>query len=201
VAETEDELLAQAAAGDEDALVRLLRQHGDAARGAVKGKIANRWRSVLSEDDVVQQTYADAFLAIRRFRPQGQDSFRRWLATLARNNLLDAVKQLTAASRGGKQRQLQPASDESFHRLWNTLAATTSTPSHRARRGESHRLLRETIKKLPSSYRQVVIHYDLECRSAEEVAAIAQCSPGAMFMRRARAHAMLAQLLGEDLLP
>jgi DNA-directed RNA polymerase specialized sigma24 family protein len=57
------------------------------------------------------------------------------------------------------------------------------------------------VDKLPTSYRQIVVHYDLECRTAAEVAAIAGCSQGAMFMRRARAHAMLAEWLGEELLP
>ncbi len=196
--ENEESLTALAIGGDEDALVELLRRHGDAARRAVSGKIAARWQSVLSEDDVVQQTYADAFLAMHRFRPSGENSFRRWLATLARNNLLDAVKHLSAARSGGERRQTQPASDESFQRLWTTLAASTSTPSFRARRSESRRLLRRAVDKLPKSYRQVVIHYDLEDRTTEEVAAIANCSVGAMFMRRSRAHAMLADLLGEE---
>lgn len=196
--ENDESLIAEAVDGNQDALVELLRRHGDSARRAVTGKIATRWQSVLNEDDVVQQTYADAFLAIDRFRPSGVNSFRSWLATLARNNLLDAVKHLSAARSGGKQQRAQPASDESFQRLWTTLAASTSTPSLRARRSESQRILRQAVDKLPKSYRQVVIHYDLENRTADEVAAIADCSVGAMFMRRSRAHAMLAGILGDD---
>jgi RNA polymerase sigma-70 factor (ECF subfamily) len=198
VCENDESLIAEAVAGNQDALVELLRRHGDAARRAVTGKIAARWQSVLNEDDVVQQTYADAFLAIDRLRPRGVDSFRSWLATLTRNNLLDAVKHLSAARSGGKQQHAQPASDESFQRLWTTLAASTSTPSLRARRSESQRILRQAVDRLPKSYRQVVIHYDLEDRTADEVAAIADCSVGAMFMRRARAHTMLADILGDD---
>ena len=104
----------------------------------------------------------------------------------------------SAARSGGKQQHAQPASDESFQRLWTTLAASTSTPSLRARRSESQRILRQAVDRLPKSYRQVVIHYDLEDRTDDEVAAIADCSVGAMFMRRARAHTMLADILGDD---
>ena len=44
---------------------------------------------------------------------------------------------------------------------------------------------------------EVVRLYDLECRPVEQVAQLLECSPGAVYMRRARARDMLREILGE----
>ena len=71
MAQTDEELLVQAIRGDEEALSELLARHGLWIRSRLASKIPAHFQSVLSEDDVLQVTYLDAFLNIVRFQPQG----------------------------------------------------------------------------------------------------------------------------------
>jgi DNA-directed RNA polymerase specialized sigma24 family protein len=79
--QTDDELLERARAGSNEALAELLERHGPAVRAGLRGMIPARWRSLLSEDDVMQQTYADAALGLDRF--ESRDAFQGWLAAQA----------------------------------------------------------------------------------------------------------------------
>ena len=99
MAQTDEELLVQAIRGDEEALSELLARHGPWIRSRLASKIPAHFQSVLSEDDVLQVTYLDAFLNIVRFQPQGPGSFPAWLARIAENNLLNALKSLKAGKR------------------------------------------------------------------------------------------------------
>ena len=103
MADAEEDLADRAMLGDREALEELLELHGPVIRRGLVGAIDVRWRSLLSVDDVMQQTYLDAFLGIHRFVPRGVESFGAWLETLAKCNLLDAVRMLTADKRGGKR--------------------------------------------------------------------------------------------------
>jgi len=191
-----DALLDRARAGDEEALAELLRRFGPGLRRSLAGAIPARWQALLSTDDVLQQTYTDAFLAISSFRPAGPDAVSAWLKRLAHNNLRDALRILEAEKRGGRP---PPGltEEQSCERLVERLAADTgSTPSRAAARDERARILLDTLERLPGPYRQVIREVDLRGRSIEAVAAELGRSPGAAYLLRHRAHASLAGLLG-----
>lgn len=190
-------LLRNAISGDHDALGKLLEFHAADVRRAIEGKIDVCWRTMLSEDDVLQQTFIDAFQAIGRFNVDSADAFRNWLITMARNNLRDAVRHLQAAKSGGKQDRIRPGSDESYHRLMQEISADQSTPSLQARREEDNQHLQAAIERLPAAYSRIVQAHDLGGAPAQELALELGCSVGAFYMRRARAHAMLARLLSK----
>jgi RNA polymerase sigma-70 factor (ECF subfamily) len=199
MSDEEDQLIRLATQGDGDALTALLRQYGRQVRQSLAGKIDKRWQSILSEDDLMQETYADAFRCISRFVPEGDDAFVRWLTKLARHNLLDAVKGLQAAKQGGDRiRRQEPATDNSYVALLENIGGSITSPSMAVAREEAKAALHRAIEQLPSSYRDLVRMYDLEGRSAEEVSKHLGCSPGALYMRRARAHARLQELLGSQ---
>ncbi len=191
------QLLDRAVRGDRDALVELLKCHGPAARRALAGRIPQRWQAVLSEDDVMQQTYANAAAGIARFEAAAEGAFAKWLTTIARRALNDAVKMLAAEKRGGDRRRIQPrASDESFVALWELLSNPGTTPSGHAARGEAQTALERAITQLPEAYARVVMMYDLEGRAVDEVAEAMGRSPGAVFMLRARALERLHDIMG-----
>ena len=194
---SEDKLLDQAIAGDADALVRLLEQRGPEVRQKLTGEIPTRWQAVLSADDVMQETYIDAFLDVGRFHPRGEGSFTAWLSTLARRNLVDAVRMLEAEKRGKNRQRLQRrTADETLILLHEQLGHSRSTPSRHAARTEACKHLRRAIEKLPAAYRRVVEMYDLQGRPVAEVAAALERSPGAVFMLRSRAHRLLSVNMG-----
>jgi RNA polymerase sigma-70 factor (subfamily 1) len=184
--------------GDQDALTDLLERHGHDVRARVAGGLPQRWQSLLSLDDVMQQAYTDAFLSIKSFRSRGEGSFTAWLTTLAKNNLLDAIKMLEAEKRGGGRRPVDIAagSDHSFVALFEWLGGVSSTPSRHAAQLEARQALARSIEQLPEAYRQVVQMYDLNGEDIEAVAAALGRSAGAVYMLRARAHRMLAEMLG-----
>ena len=190
-------MLNQAVGGDRDALDGLLERHGPAARRGLAGAIPKRWQSVLSLDDVMQQTYADAFLDIGGFVPVAEGSFAGWLLTMAKRNLLDALRILEAEKRGGGRAPLQAAAgDDSFVALYEQLGGSSSTPSRKAARSEGRAALERAIRQLPQLQRRVVRTYDLEGQPVEEVAAALKRSVGAVYMLRARAHRRLCQIMG-----
>lgn len=187
----------RAAEGDKEALAHLLERHGPDVRQKVVGHIPQRWQALLSADDVMQETYIDAFLDIGQFEPRGDGSFAAWLLTLARRNLLDAVRMLDAEKRGGGRKQIANTPRESsLLSAVEQLTGVVGTPSQHAARREAGVRLQAAIKQLPDTYRTVLSLYDLEGRAVDDVARALQRSPGAIFMLRARALRQVAALLG-----
>lgn len=192
-----DSSLGRALRGDHDALASLLEQHGPAVRNKLRDQIPRRWQALLSIDDVMQETYTDAFLDIGQFAPRGDGSFERWLTTIARHNLINAIKMLEADKRGGDHHRVGGmAGDDSFVSLYNLLGCTTTTPSREAARIEAKVSLERAIERLPDDYRRVVQMYDLDRNPCDVVAVALHRRPGAVFMLRARAHRALQKLLG-----
>ncbi len=194
----EESLVHRAVSGDSDALAALLERHGPRIRRQIDRAIPQRWRACISAEDVMQETYIDAFLDIGGFDPaDGEEGFARWLATLAKRNLVDALRMLEAEKRGGKHRRVEPrGADGSFVALYEQLGHSRSTPSGHAARNERHACLQRAIEQLPPAYRTVVGMCDLGGRPVEEVAAALERSHGAVFMLLARAHRYLHKYMG-----
>ncbi|HVP10361.1 MAG TPA: sigma-70 family RNA polymerase sigma factor [Phycisphaerae bacterium] len=194
---SDDNLLNLACDGDRDALGRLLEEHTPPLRARLAGRIPVRWQAVLSAEDVLQQTFTDAFLQIDRLVSRSEHSFAAWLHSIADHNLASALSMLEAEKRGGNRRKIElPRRDDSLAELYDLVAVSQSTPSRHAARDEACRAVERAIEQLPDDYRCVVQMFDLEQQPATEVAAAVGRSPGAMYMIRARAHRWLGELLG-----
>jgi len=180
-----------------DALSELLRAHATDLRTVIAPMIPARLRSVLSCEDVLQQTFLDAFLAAGRITPDTPDAFGRWLRRVARNNLIEAIRALEADKRGGRARRITGDADDPCTTLVERLvsAGTQTTPSRAASRRETAALLHDALAKLPPDYRDVVQGYDLDGRSMADVAAGLGRSPGAVHLLRVRAHRRLGEIL------
>ena len=190
-------LLRKAVSGDADALSSLLKKHASSVRASISGQIPRKWQSVLSEDDVMQQTYADAFTDIEYFDPDNDGSFSGWLCRLAQCNLRDAIRMLKAVKRGGRQSRIElndPAT--SAEALVNVLTAPGTSPSRYAAGREAESLLAHALGQLPPNYQLVVRMFDLEGHDIETIAQRLNRSPGAVYMLRARAHDRLRDIMG-----
>jgi RNA polymerase sigma-70 factor (ECF subfamily) len=196
-ASSDEELVAKARAGDDTAMSELLSRHGPEVRRGLTGRIPPRLRSLISEDDVMQQTYTDAFLGIGNFTPKGENAMVRWLTRVAQRNLLDAIEMLEADKRGGKARKIEsPGGDESYVALYELMGASSSTPSRKAATDEAKTALEDAIKNLPENYAKLIRMYDLEGQPIEDVAKAFKKSSGAVYMLRARAHRRLREIMG-----
>ncbi len=198
--------VARAVAGDEAALTALLKRLGADLRVFMSRQIGANWRSVIDEDDVLQVTYLEVFLRITHFvPPAGTDAaprdaaFRAWLYRIAENNLKDAIRGLERAKRPDPRKRLHAKTEEdSFVELVEALGATNTTPSRVAARDEAAGFIKRTLARLPPAYEQVIKLYDLQGKSAAEVAALLGKTEGAVFMLRARAHDRLKELMGTE---
>lgn len=198
----EDTLLTRAMAGDRSALVELLEQVGMDVRRRIAAKVSPAWRAVLDEDDVMQVTYLEVVLRFATFQTGGVDGFKAWVARLAENNLVDAVRSLEAAKRPNPSNRVgggaRPNADDSAVALVEMLGATMSTPSRHAARDEAGRFLEAALRTLPPDYERVIRLFDLSGKAPAEVAAEMGRSQGAIFMLRARAHERLREAMGPE---
>jgi RNA polymerase sigma-70 factor (ECF subfamily) len=193
---TNRQLIAQAVAGDPDALTQLLQQQAPRLRQALR--VDNAWLSHLELADVLQITYLDAFLHIRRFDPNQADSFGGWLLQIARNNLRDLQRELAAAKRSPPENPIPLDREQSRSALLATLTGSSATPSRVAASREAETLLTQAIEKLPDDYRAVVQLYDLDGQPVDRVAEHLGRSKGAVYMLRSRAHDRLRAILGTE---
>lgn len=195
--EADADLARRAASGDTNAMAALLEQHLPQLRKSIAGQISGLWRAKLDEDDILQITCLEAFLSIDRFASTGRGSFLGWLRTMAMNNLRDAIEGLEAAKRPNPRRQLQGGrGEDSYIALFEYLGGTTTTPSKAAARKEAKAALLDATSKLPEEYRRVIMFYDLEDLSIDQVAAQMSRTAGAVYMLRARALERLREMLG-----
>ncbi|MDM8005421.1 MAG: RNA polymerase sigma factor [Phycisphaerae bacterium] len=197
MASNEGDRLRRATGGDEKALVELLEQHDAQLRHRLAGKIPERWQSILSEEDVLQQTYCDAFVDIGSLRGRTHAAFVAWLLTLADRNLLDAIRMLETDKRGGNWHRIEPSADcDTFVTLFEYLGGTSKTPSRQAAREEAKAALEKALRSLPEAHRRVVMMYEIGGRSLEEVAKALDRTTGAAWMMRCRALRRLAEMMG-----
>jgi len=122
-------------------------------------------RARVSEEDVFQETLLEACRSYGGFRENGDDSFRRWLFSIAENRIKDLHK-YHAAQRHHPQREARTASERT---MLDRLSAGLPTPSSHVRRKELVDLLTGGIAGLPAPEREVVELRALEDLSFREI--------------------------------
>ncbi len=196
-----DALLVKAIAGDTEALLSLLEALGPKVRNRIEGRIGPHLRSSLDADDVMQVTYVEAVMRVSRFKSGGASGFLAWLARLAENNLIDAIRSLEAARRPDPSRRVTAgprSGHESMVALVDMLSGTMTTASRHAARGEAVAHLDAALKSMPPDYEKVVRMYDLDGMPIAEICETLGRSEGAVFMLRSRAHDRLREAMGPE---
>ncbi|MFI5401510.1 MAG: sigma-70 family RNA polymerase sigma factor [Planctomycetota bacterium] len=123
-------------------------------------------RARVSEEDVLQETLLEAYRSRESFREEGDDSFRRWLFSIAENRLKDLHK-YHAAKRRHPARE---APTDTERAMLDRLTAGVPTPSSHVRRKELVELLTGGISRLPGPEREVLELRALEDLSFREIA-------------------------------
>ncbi|MFW5652715.1 MAG: RNA polymerase sigma factor [Planctomycetota bacterium] len=89
----------------EDDLVALLTREEPRLRAMLGLEMPNRHAAVLSVDDVLQETWIDAWLEYASLVSHSKRSVQAWLNSIAQRNLIDACRMLDAQRRGGRGRR------------------------------------------------------------------------------------------------
>jgi RNA polymerase sigma-70 factor (ECF subfamily) len=177
-----DQLLSEAVAGDHAALERLLLAHYDHVLARINRLLPDDLRSQLSED-VLQETFVQAFRDIAAFAPTGEQAFRAWLETIAEHRAQDAVRRAGRKKRGGDFRRagdVAGASGSQWLPLVELLGTDASTPSQFAARHEAIQAVQVGVSALPDEQRDAIRMHCLERLSLEETAQAMNRSPGAI---------------------
>src|SRR5689334_10594547 len=94
-------LIKLAISGDQTALERLLLVHYDELERHIRVKLPSRLQSVQAVEDILQLTFMNAFRDIGHYQPRADASFADWLARIAGNRLIDAIREHDRQKRGG----------------------------------------------------------------------------------------------------
>jgi RNA polymerase sigma-70 factor, ECF subfamily len=177
---TDEELLASAREGDEEAFGLFVRRHAETV---------HRWmaRAVgeSDADDATQEVFLKAYRGLASFR--GEAPPRAWLASIADNAVKNRYR-----SRSRFRRVFARSYDDTpgFE-----APATGNGPEDEARVGESRRLVTEALKRLEPEFRMPVVLRDIEEWSYEEIAVSLALPIGTVKSRIARGRGQLKEIL------
>ena len=149
----EETMLDRAIRGDTAALETLITANHQQLSELVARLFPDKLQGWIEINDILQETYTTAFRSIVSFQARGEDSFYRWLATIARTRIADQLKAAQCFKRRGTR--LNPA-QQATSDLLNRLAVYKRTPSESAARHELFEAVEKSIELLPEDYRQII---------------------------------------------
>ncbi|MCA9149319.1 MAG: sigma-70 family RNA polymerase sigma factor [Planctomycetales bacterium] len=185
-------LVRQAIEGDAQALERLLLAHCDTVAEHIRPKLAGPLQSLISVEDILQETFFRAFQQINNFEPKSDQSFLAWLKIIAESRIVDAIKHQKRRKRGGDMRRVDPAHDvfqTSVADLMVLLADDDGdSPSRIVATDEAVRAMQVAIASLPEEQRQAVLLRYFRQKSFDEAGAEMDRSAEAVrgLLRRAK---------------
>jgi RNA polymerase sigma-70 factor (ECF subfamily) len=193
-----DLLLAQARAGGEAALGKLLELYRNYLRLMARSLISQPLRVRMDASDLVQETFLKAHREFKSFLGSTEAELVTWLRQILVRNLADQVRQHRAKRRDYRREEpVEVLLDRSSVSIQERLATPVSSPSAHSSRREQAVLLADALEKLPADYREVFLLRNLERISFETIADRMGRSSGAVRMLWMRAIKKLSQLLKE----
>lgn len=182
----DDEVVARVQAGEHGLFEILMRRHNQRLYRAARAIV----RDESEIEDVLQQTYMNAFAHLHQFEARSQ--FSTWLTRILINE----------ASRRRRKLQQRPAAGGTVEVLDEREAAprrVEPNPEHRAYASELRRVLEEAVDALPDMYRIVFMLRDVDGMSTNETALALGLADEAVKTRLHRGRAMLRRTLRERL--
>src|SRR6185295_19403299 len=163
------ELLEASRRGERDAFGALIERY----QGVVSAVTYSRTGDRALSEDVAQETFIAAWRQIGQLREPSR--LRSWLCAIARN-----------LARKARRRSAREAP------LDRTMVFEGANPFDRAAEAESERVVRDALLRVPDIYRDALVLYYRDQRSARDVAAALGISEAAALQRLARGRQYLA---------
>lgn len=180
-ADSDQVLVSRVQNGDVGAFDHLVRKYRERLFGIIYNLTSNREDAA----DLTQEAFIKAFSSINRF--QGKSAFFTWLYRIGVNTALSHLKR----NRFRRFFSLENIQEEGSNaQVLETLAA-----KHKSEKGallnELQEKLNEAMQKLSPKHRTVVVLFEIEGLSHQEIAEIVGCSVGTV---RSRLHYAKQQL-------
>jgi RNA polymerase sigma-70 factor (ECF subfamily) len=173
--------------GDLAAFDALVTRH----RSRVYGQILAMVRNEADAWDLAQDTFLKAWKALPKF--EGQSAFSTWIYRIAHNTTLDWLR----------SRKIEGHSEFNEAVESHVAAGATTTPHGEGRpddrmaQGELGRRIHHALGELTPEHRTVILLREVEGRSYEEIAEMADCSLGTVMSRLFYARKKLQSLLAD----
>jgi RNA polymerase sigma-70 factor (ECF subfamily) len=183
-------LVSQAQEGDADAFEKLF----EAYHQRIYNYVGRMLQDPVESEDVAQETFVRAFQALDDF--QQAASFRTWLYRIAANLAVDATRR--------RQRQWQLAANDHGEGQTEEEVADPAgrTPDDLLERANLRSLVWRAVGELSDKLRPVLVMYDMQGLSYDEIAAKLGCPLGTvksrLFNARLQLRRRLAELLPEE---
>lgn len=174
-------LVQRVQAGDSQAFDALTKKYRERLYSIIYNLTSNREDAA----DLTQEAFIKAFTSISKFK--GKSSFFTWLYRIAVNNTLTHVKR----NRMRRFFSLETISDNvSSREILDVLAERTKTDRGTLLQ-ELQEKLNEALQKLSPKHRTVVVLFEIEGLSHQEIGEVMNCSEGTV---RSRLHYAKQQL-------
>ena len=196
-----DELVRRAAEGDASATRTLFEQYRGRLVQMLNVRMDPRVRGRIDPSDVIQETLAAASHRMERYYSERPLPFYPWLRQIAWEKLVhEHDRHLRAAKRSVTREQtFRPEiSDESALGLAERFIGSASSPSEAVQRSELRHRVRQSLDKLTSEDREVLLMRYLEQMSSAEIAAIMDSTEAAINMQHMRALERMRKILSRD---
>jgi RNA polymerase sigma-70 factor, ECF subfamily len=185
------EIAARIAAGDRDALTKLMRRYNQ--------RLFRTARSILKDDaeaeDAVQEGYLHAYQAMGQFR--GGAKLSTWLVRIVAN---EALGRLRKRNRSAELIQLSGAAGPiTEDREDNMPDPSQELPEDAAARAETRRLIESKLDALPDAFRAVFVLRAVEEMTVEEVAHALGIPAATVRTRYFRARSLLREALAREI--
>jgi RNA polymerase sigma-70 factor, ECF subfamily len=180
----DEEIVSRVQAGEHALFEILMRRHNQRLYRAARAIV----RDENEIEDVLQQTYMNAFSHLRQFEARSQ--FSTWLTRILINEASRRRRKLQRAPAGG-------STVDAFEAQAAAPRPTEPTPEHRAYVSELRRVLEEAVDALPGTYRIVFMLRDIEGMSTSETALALGLADEAVKTRLHRGRAMIRRAVRE----
>jgi|GEM_PF-6232010 len=165
-------------------LVKRFGEHEPMLRAFIVSQLPQGIRRLIDVDDIIQETYSDAWKHIGDFRG---GSLPAWLNIVAKRNIIDRIRSLNTRRRGGDVRTWRLGMGNDSASSGIAVASPQESPSKGAVAAENRRHLERCIAKLSPRYQLVITRSFFDHRSDQELADELQISKKAVQMLLKRA--------------
>jgi RNA polymerase sigma-70 factor, ECF subfamily len=131
---------------------RMLHANTDRLLAYLKHKFPPDLRSFIEPQDVLQDTFFEAFQRINDFQPRGEDDSYRWLMAIARHRLLACLRMQRASKRG----RIKIEEVDDVIAVLDELMVYSRTPSQSAMSHEIAAAIYASMSRIEPHYREVI---------------------------------------------
>ena len=184
------QLVGRAAAGDESAFEELFNRHRRRV-ALIAGRFFRRREQI---EEIIQESFTKAYLALADFSNERETSFASWLARISFNTCYDELRRQKRRPEGS----MSEVSEEEAEWLKSQLRAEgvgQDIEAAAVARDLAHKLL----ARLSPEDRLLLVMLDVEGMSVSEIAEINRWSASKVKVRAHRARASLRKVLGRFL--